>query len=93
MASIQTAETTSRESSRTQFLDRLGLNSQIAEVVSMEAMFVTADMKSVIVRLCHDQFLPPVIDSRVQRGQRVDEAASHRGFCGCTATCHRGEWT
>jgi len=51
MVSVQMAETTSRESSRMQFLGRLGSNSQITEVVSTDVMFVTADMKSVIVRL------------------------------------------
>ena len=40
---------------------------------------------------CHDRFLP--VGHWFEGSLRVDEAASHRGYRGCTATRRRGEWT
>ena len=40
---------------------------------------------------CHDRFLP--VGHWFKGGLRVEDAASHRGCCGCAATRRRGEWT
>ena len=44
-----------------------------------------------IIGPCHDRFLP--VGHWFKGRLRVDEAASHRGCCGCVVTHRRGEWT